>query len=123
MSSFIAAFPIHQPRYVVLVTLDEPKGDAATFGYAHGGWTAAPTVGRIIGRIGPLLGLPPDGAMAEPWFRGVLLRGEAFTGRTHKTEKSLASPAGVDWLQQAWGHAACGRPACPPRGGPAPATD
>lgn len=116
MSSFIAAFPIHQPRYVVLVTLDEPKGDAATFGYAHGGWTAAPTVGRIIGRIGPLLGLPPDGAMAEPWFREVLLEGEAFNGRTHKTEKSLAAPAGVDWLQQPWGNAACGCPACSPLG-------
>ena len=45
MASFVAAFPIDQPRYVVLVTLDEPKGDDETFGQAQGGWTAAPTVG------------------------------------------------------------------------------
>jgi cell division protein FtsI (penicillin-binding protein 3) len=114
LSSFIAAFPIDQPRYVVLVMLDEPKGDAATYGYAHGGWTAAPTVGRIIGRIGPMLGLPPDGALAEPRFRSVLVEGEAFNGRTRRPEKSFAAAAGVEWLEQPWGTAACSCLACSP---------
>ena len=116
LSSFIAAFPIQQPRYVVLVTLDEPKGDAATYGFAHGGWTAAPTVGRIIGRIGPLLGLPPDGALAEPWFRSALVQGEALNGRTRRLEKSFAAVAGVEWLGDPWGDAACGCLACSPLG-------
>ena len=116
LSSFIAAFPIDQPRYVVLVTLDEPKGDAATYGYAHGGWTAAPTVGRIIGRIGPMLGLPPDGALAEPWFRSALVEGEAFNGRTRRLEKSFAAVADVEWLEEPWGTAACGCLACSPLG-------
>ena len=116
LSSFIAAFPIQQPRYVVLVTLDEPKGDAATYGFAHGGWTAAPTVGRIIGRIGPLLGLPPDGALAEPWFRSALVQGEALNGRTRRLEKSFAAVADVEWLGDPWGDAACGCLACSPLG-------
>ena len=116
LSSFIAAFPIYQPRYVVLVTLDEPKGDAATFGFAHGGWTAAPTVGRIIGRIGPLLGLPPDGALAEPWLRSALVEGQALNGRTRRIEKSFAAAADVEWLEQPWGNAACGCLACSPLG-------
>jgi cell division protein FtsI (penicillin-binding protein 3) len=116
LSSFIAAFPIHQPRYVVLVTLDEPKGDARTYGFAHGGWTAAPTVGRIIGRIGPLLGLPPEGALAEPWFRSVLVESEAMNGRTRRIEKSFAAAASVEWLEEPWGNAACGCPACSPLG-------
>jgi cell division protein FtsI (penicillin-binding protein 3) len=116
LSSFIAAFPIDQPRYVVLVTLDEPKGDAATFGFAHGGWTAAPTVGRIIGRIGPLLGLPPDGALAEPWLRAALIEGQALNGRTRRIEKSFAAAADVQWLEQPWGNAACGCLACSPLG-------
>jgi len=116
LSSFIAAFPIHQPRYVVLVTLDEPKGDAATYGFAHGGWTAAPTVGRIIGRIGPLLGLPPEGAIAEPWFRSALVEGEAFNGRTRRIEDSFAAVANVEWLKEPWGNAACGCLACSPLG-------
>lgn len=59
LSSFIGAFPMDDPRYVVLVTLDEPKGTKATYGYATGGWTAAPTVARIIDRIGPLVGMAP----------------------------------------------------------------
>jgi cell division protein FtsI (penicillin-binding protein 3) len=39
--------------------LDEPKGTAATGGYATGGATAAPTVGRIISRIASLKGMIP----------------------------------------------------------------
>jgi cell division protein FtsI (penicillin-binding protein 3) len=115
LSSFIAAFPIDRPRYAILVTLDEPQGDAATYGQAHGGWTAAPTVGRIIGRIGPLLGLPTDDA-TEGWFRDKLVEGEAFNGRLRRTEVSFAAARGADWLAQPWGNAACGCPACSIRG-------
>ena len=75
MASFVAAFPIDRPRYVVLVTIDEPKGDAGTYGHGTGGWTAAPTAGRIISRIGPLLGLPPADPRAELWFREPADRG------------------------------------------------
>jgi cell division protein FtsI (penicillin-binding protein 3) len=59
ISSFIAAFPINDPRFVVLVMLDEPQGTKDTHGFATAGWTAAPTAGRIIGRVGPLLGMMP----------------------------------------------------------------
>lgn len=60
LSSFIGAFPIQDPKYVVLVMLDEPKGTKQTFGYATGGWTAAPTVSRIVARVGPMLGVKPE---------------------------------------------------------------
>ena len=59
LSSFVAAFPIHQPRYVVLAMFEEPRGTARTYGFATGGWVAAPAVGRIVARIGPLLGVEP----------------------------------------------------------------
>jgi cell division protein FtsI (penicillin-binding protein 3) len=59
VSSFAAVFPTDGPptadRYFVLVLMDEPKGNAETFGFATGGWTAAPPAGRIIDRIGPFL--------------------------------------------------------------------
>ncbi len=59
LSSFVAAFPMHRPRYVVLALLDQPRGTRATHGYATGGWVAAPVVGKTIARIGPLLGVKP----------------------------------------------------------------
>lgn len=111
MASFVAAFPIDRPRYVVLVTLDEPKGDAETYGYATGGWTAAPTAGRIISRIGPLLGLPPADADSELWFRSRLLEGQAVNGRTHAPEPSFAAAPNVSWLPGDGGEQAC---ACGP---------
>lgn len=58
VSSFIAAFPIHDPKYTVLVTLDEPKGTKNTFGFATGSWTAAPAVAQIIKRIAHVHNIP-----------------------------------------------------------------
>lgn len=64
MSSFVSLFPIHEPRYAVLVMVDEPKGTKETGGYATGGAVAAPAAGRIIGQIAPLLGVRPVDANA-----------------------------------------------------------
>jgi cell division protein FtsI (penicillin-binding protein 3) len=59
LSSFIGVFPMTDPRYVVLATLDEPKGNASTYGFATGGWVSAPIVSRVVSRIGPMLGVMP----------------------------------------------------------------
>ena len=60
IASFAGAFPMNAPRYSVLVIIDEPKGIKRTFNYATGGWVAAPAVGRIVSRMGPLVGIAPD---------------------------------------------------------------
>jgi cell division protein FtsI (penicillin-binding protein 3) len=60
LSSFVGAFPINDPRYVIFVMLDEPKPTKKTFGYATGGWVAAPVVGRVVAQMAPLLGLLPQ---------------------------------------------------------------
>ena len=61
VSSFAAVFPtdgpMHAPRYLVLIMMDEPHATKETFGFATGGWTAAPTAGRVIDRIAPFLGV------------------------------------------------------------------
>ena len=59
ISSFVGAFPMNDPRYVVLVTLDEPRGNKSTHGYATGGWVSAPVVKNIIQRAAPLLRVQP----------------------------------------------------------------
>ncbi len=60
ISSFVGAFPMDAPRYVILVMLDEPKGNKRTFNYATGGWVAAPAVGRVVERMATLIGMAPD---------------------------------------------------------------
>ena len=59
LSSFVAAYPVTKPRYLVFVTLDEPKGNKATHGYATGGWVAAPVVKQLVLRTAPILGVRP----------------------------------------------------------------
>ena len=60
VSTFAGVFPMDAPRYVVLAMLDEPHGTRETGGYATAGMVSAPIVGKIVSRIGPLLGIIPD---------------------------------------------------------------
>ena len=59
IASFIATFPVDEPKYIVLVMIDEPKGNKSTYGFATGGMISAPVVGRVIARMGPMLGIKP----------------------------------------------------------------
>jgi len=60
VSTFAAAFPMDNPRYVVIAMLDEPKGTAETSFQRTAGWTAAPIVQKLVSRVGPMLGVIPD---------------------------------------------------------------
>lgn len=59
LSSFIGVFPMTDPRYLVLIMVDEPKGTKQSYGFATGGWVSAPAAGRVVQQIGPLLGVQP----------------------------------------------------------------
>ena len=59
MTSFLAAFPTDAPEYFLLVMLDEPQRVAASNNQATAGVNAAPTAGKIVARIAPILGVAP----------------------------------------------------------------
>jgi cell division protein FtsI (penicillin-binding protein 3) len=59
LTSFTAVLPADQPRYALLVMLDEPQALPETQGFSTSGWNAVPVGGSIIGRIAPFLGLEP----------------------------------------------------------------
>ena len=59
IASFLAAFPMSDPKYVVLAMLYEPKPTDKTGGRITAGVNAAPVAGSIIARTAPLLGVLP----------------------------------------------------------------
>jgi cell division protein FtsI (penicillin-binding protein 3) len=59
VSSFLAAFPMSGPRYLLLVSLIEPKPASGTNGQITAGVNAAPVAAGIIARSAPLLGVLP----------------------------------------------------------------
>ncbi len=65
ISSFVAAFPMDAPRYVIFIAVDEPKPNKESHGYATGGWVAAPAIKRLVERMAPLVGIAPLGKEEE----------------------------------------------------------
>ncbi|MER2605855.1 MAG: penicillin-binding protein 2 [Siculibacillus sp.] len=57
-NSFLAAFPMDDPRYVVLTVLDEPHAEVGE-GPATAGLNTAVAAGNIVRRIAPMLGVMP----------------------------------------------------------------
>lgn len=62
ISTFASVFPMDDPQYVLVVTLDEPEIFMATEVRRTAGWTAVPVGAEIIRRIAPLMGMRPE------WF-------------------------------------------------------
>jgi cell division protein FtsI (penicillin-binding protein 3) len=82
VSSFVGVFPISDPRYLVLVMLDEPHGNASTYGFATGGMVAAPAVKRIVMRMAPIVGIPPVDQNSPEIRRSLVVGSSNPQGRT-----------------------------------------
>ncbi len=55
-----ACFPVDAPKYAVYIMIDEPHGIKKTFGFATGGFVAAPAVARVIASMAAVLGIAPE---------------------------------------------------------------
>ncbi|MBT2188013.1 peptidoglycan D,D-transpeptidase FtsI family protein [Sphingobium nicotianae] len=60
ITTFASAFPMDNPRYVVLIMMDEPQGSARAPGVRTAAYTVAPVVSRFITRVAPLLNVFPE---------------------------------------------------------------
>ncbi|WP_299349804.1 penicillin-binding protein 2 [uncultured Shimia sp.] len=60
IATFASMFPAHDPKYVLIVTLDEPVETSGPEPRRTAGWTAVPVAAEMIGRIAPLLGMRPE---------------------------------------------------------------
>ena len=57
--TFISAFPMSDPKYLVMVMVDKPKGNKDSHGFATAGWIAAPIVKNVVARSASMLGVTP----------------------------------------------------------------
>jgi cell division protein FtsI (penicillin-binding protein 3) len=63
IASFVGAFPMSNPRYLVYVGFDRPN-----YSFNTGGMVAAPVAGRIISGIAPILGIKPQSESSLPCY-------------------------------------------------------
>ncbi|MCF6445224.1 penicillin-binding protein 2 [Nereida sp. MMG025] len=59
IATFATVFPASDPKYVLIVTLDEPEIIGLGKKRRTAGWTAVPVTSQMISRIAPLMGLRP----------------------------------------------------------------
>ncbi len=59
MALFVGVFPMNDPKYAVLIMVDEPNPNKSSYGYATAGWVAVPAVGKVISGMGSILGMQP----------------------------------------------------------------
>lgn len=71
IATFASMFPASDPKYVLIVTLDEPVETSGTEPRRTAGWTAVPVAAEMIRRVAPLLGLRPQ--IELPELTGVTL--------------------------------------------------
>ena len=60
VTSFAGVFPMDEPRYVMVMMLDDPKATAETYGFHTAAWNIGPAFGTTVSRIAPMLGVRPD---------------------------------------------------------------
>ena len=71
IATFASIFPAHDPKYVLIVTLDEGVETSGSEPRRTAGWTAVPIAAEMIRRTAPLLGLRPT---VEPGTPPALIR-------------------------------------------------
>jgi cell division protein FtsI (penicillin-binding protein 3) len=59
-TTFMAAAPMNDPKYLFITIMDEPQGLPESGGYATAAWNSGVVTGKVIERVAPILGLPPQ---------------------------------------------------------------
>jgi cell division protein FtsI (penicillin-binding protein 3) len=78
-TTFMAIVPADKPKYLFLTIYDEPQGLKETFGFATAAWNSGAVTGKVIERVGPLLGLAPRINLPEMPFPVVARLGIGIT--------------------------------------------
>ena len=91
--SFVGVAPMNDPQYIVLVALDTPSRETGI--YISGGVMAAPTVGAVMERILPYLGVSRNWSPEDAAGRELML--EDYTGMTREQAKAALDRLGLSF--------------------------
>ena len=58
--TFTGAFPMDNPKFIITIMIDNPKGQKFSNGYRTAGWVVAPLVRQLVTRIAPILRIKPQ---------------------------------------------------------------
>ena len=105
VTSFAGVFPMDEPRYVMVMMLDDPKATAETYGFHTAAWNIGPAFGVAVSRIAPMLGVRPD-RNREPDMCEVL----PFVHETKRRNKPSAPARPRGRRQRFRSHRLCHRP-------------
>lgn len=78
-----AAFPMNEPRYVVVAFLENPKGIKETWNFNTAGWNTKPIVLDMIIQMASYLGVPAQNEMELPSY----VKRAIETSLTYKKQK------------------------------------
>lgn len=67
-TTFVCAFPMNDPKYAVLVVLENPQKIGETHNFNTAGWNAKPTGLKIVTQIAPYLGVAPQPEWEQPLY-------------------------------------------------------
>lgn len=97
LASFVAAFPMNDPRFAIVAMVDEPKPTSYSYGYATAGWVTAPVISAVVERMAPLYGLKPvpdDALEAQNPLIGMVADYDSPTSKKAQSAvKSANAPA------------------------------
>ncbi|MCL7464391.1 penicillin-binding protein 2 [Phaeovulum sp. NW3] len=66
INTFASVFPASDPKYVLIVSMDEAVDTSGSEPRRTAGWTAVPIAAEVVRRTAPLLGLRPVPEPADP---------------------------------------------------------
>ncbi len=63
---------MNDPKFIITIMIDNPKGQTFSNGYRTAGWVVAPVVKKLVTRIAPILDVKPQLASSSKFSKNLL---------------------------------------------------
>lgn len=93
VSSFAGVFPANNPKYAILVLVNEPK--SIDGGPATAAIVAAPYIAKIIARIGPILEIAPQRVIAQAQTSAMDVQSKSSAPQAISPNTKIAKPISI----------------------------